>query len=74
MRTQAKQVEMALIVVLDSVEDPAAVIGALRVIATDRMYNTSRSLAERQAWSAWEHALAQLNTSGLPNPYTAPAD
>lgn len=73
MHTPAKQLETALIAVLDSTENgPAAVIGMLRVIAIDRMHETSRSLAERQAWSAWEHKLAQLNTSSMPNPFAGP--
>lgn len=67
--TTAQQLETALIATLDSTPGSvSAVIGMLRIIATDRMHHTSRSVHERQAWAAWEHALGQLNTSSLPNP------
>lgn len=73
--TPAKQLESALIAVLDSTENgPTAVIGMLRIIALDRSYQTSRSLAERQAWATWERKLGQLNTGGMPNPFSAPLE
>lgn len=70
MGTIGKQLETALIATLDSTPGSmSAIIGMLRIIATDRMYQTSRGVAERQAWSAWEHALGQLNTSGFVGGY-----
>lgn len=73
---QETALETRLGALLDEIEEPADILDMLRTIAMDRTHQTTRSMQERQAWSAWEHGLAKAHreVATLPNPYLADWD